>query len=412
MPKTLHVGVDVALKTLAACFVDDEGKALHTIKSMPNTPAGARQIQQQIARLCQQDCFQLVRVGTEATSVYDLHVLEYLLEAGPGAPVPLSLYRINPRLIKHFKLCSTEGSKTDAIDAFFIADYVRFKPLLRPYSTQSALLPLQRLTRFRRSIVKNIAAETNRLLATIFLHMPGIVQQKPMDPSAPTMAAITGEYLTPEQLLATPLEELAALVAGHARNGVDPDAAAQAIREAVTDSFRITPALADALRLIEAASVANIRALKKSLESIDAQIEKSLAAFPNTLRTVKGIGPVFAAGLIAEIGDIRNYVSPDKLAKRAGLVWNQRQSGPFAAEDTHLTTTANRHLRYYLVEAANSLRIHNEEYARYYQRKFNEVRDHQHRRALVLTARKFVRLVFALLKDGRIYLPNRASQQP
>ncbi len=58
------------------------------------------------------------------------------------------------------------------------------------------------------------------------------------------------------------------------------------------------------------------------------------------------------------------------------------------------------------------MRMHNEEYARYYQRKFNEVRDHQHRRALVLTARKFVRLVFALLKDGRIYLPNRASQQP
>ena len=226
------------------------------------------------------------------------------------------------------------------------------------------------------------------------------------------MAALTGELLTAEQLLDTPLEEIAALVARHSRNGIDSEAAAHAIREAVNDSFRIKRPLADALSLIEASSVANIRALKESLKPIDAQIEKSLKAFPNTLRTVKGIGPVFAAGLIAEIGDIHNYPGPDQLAKRAGLVWNEHQSGSSAAEDTHLATAANRHLRYYLVEAANSLRVHNEEYARFYQRKFNEVRDHQHRRALVLAARKFVRLVFALLKDGRIYLPNRASQQP
>ena len=296
MPKTLHVGVDVALKTLAACFVDDDGKALHTIRTLPNTPAGALQIQQQIARICRQDRFEQVRVGTEATSVYDLHLLEHLLEAGPGAPVPFSLHRINPRLVKHFKICYNEGSKNDSIDAFFIAEYVRFKPLLRPYSTQSALLPLQRLTRFRRSVVNTIAAETNRLLTTIFLHMPGIVQQRPLGTST-SMAALTGELLTAEQLLDTPLDEIAAIAARHSRNGIDSQAAACAIREATRESFRIKQPLADALRLIEATSVANIRALKESLKPINAQIEKSLKAFPNTLQTVRGIGPVFAAGL-------------------------------------------------------------------------------------------------------------------
>ncbi|SHF83845.1 hypothetical protein SAMN02746089_02637, partial [Caldanaerobius fijiensis DSM 17918] len=59
-----------------------------------------------------------------------------------------------------------------------------------------------------------------------------------------------------------------------------------------------------------------------------------------------------------------------------------------------------------LVEAANCVRIHAKEYADFYCKKYNEVTKHQHKRALVLTARKLVRLVFALLSKGQIYQPG------
>ncbi len=39
----------------------------------------------------------------------------------------------------------------------------------------------------------------------------------------------------------------------------------------------------------------------------------------------------------------------------------------------------------------------------YYDLKFKEVNQYQHKRALALTARKLVRLVFRLLKDNRLY---------
>ena len=42
---------------------------------------------------------------------------------------------------------------------------------------------------------------------------------------------------------------------------------------------------------------------------------------------------------------------------------------------------------------------------RYYDLKYKEVNKHQHKRALALTARKLVRLVFRLLKDNRLYKP-------
>ncbi|MBL7184561.1 MAG: hypothetical protein ISS50_08965 [Anaerolineae bacterium] len=51
------------------------------------------------------------------------------------------------------------------------------------------------------------------------------------------------------------------------------------------------------------------------------------------------------------------------------------------------------------------MRRHNAEYTPYYQRKFDESLKHKHWRATVLTARKLVRLVFALLHDEEMYQP-------
>ena len=100
-----------------------------------------------------------------------------------------------------------------------------------------------------------------------------------------------------------------------------------------------------------------------------------------------------------------NFFSLASIAKFAGLTWSQHQSSDFEAEDTKLIHSGNRHLRYYLCEAADSLRKCDPEFKRYYDLKFKEVTKHQHKRALVLTARKLVRLVYTLLKTNRLYIP-------
>lgn len=53
--------------------------------------------------------------------------------------------------------------------------------------------------------------------------------------------------------------------------------------------------------------------------------------------------------------------------------------------------------------------MHDAEYQAFYQKKYNEVRSHQHKRAIVLTARKLVRLVVRLLTTNE---PFRARQLP
>ena len=153
--------------------------------------------------------------------------------------------------------------------------------------------------------------------------------------------------------------------------------------------------------------VIDYETFKKEIKLIDIAIEREIRGLnPNAfiiLQSIDGIGPVFAGGIVAEIGDISAFHSSDALAKYAGLMWKSNQSGDFDGEDTPMSKAGNRYLRYYLGEAANSMRKHNVEYGAYYRKKYNEVPKHQHKRALALTSRKFVRLVYGLLARNQLY---------
>ena len=137
---------------------------------------------------------------------------------------------------------------------------------------------------------------------------------------------------------------------------------------------------------------------------MDKAIEHPFEIIPNTLTSIPSIGKVYSAGIIAEIGNIRRFDPQTSVAKYAGLVWTQHQSGDVEAEHSRMIKSDNRYLRYYLLEAANSVRRCDSEFRRYYDLKFHKVNKYQHKRALALTARKLVRLVFRLLKDNRLYI--------
>ena len=411
MPKTLYVGVDTALKTNVVCFVDDSGRRLCTLRSVPNSPAGFERICETMMHHAAKHSFGAVRIGTEATSVLDIHLLDYFDRNRKQTDLPTQVYRINPRQVKRFKKAYTQ-SKTDKIDSFFIADYLRFNQHLAPYQSQRKYLPLRRLTRRRAQIIKMITAEKNRLFPNLFLQYPGLVQDKPLSLDTVTAGALFTEF-TPDELAAIPHDQLVEfLISRSKKNLQQPREKAQAIKKSIRDSYQIDPELMQANTTVIDNILETIKDLERRLKRIEAAIAEKMQDFPNALETMPGIGPVYAAGLIAEIGDINLYKSSDSLAKLAGLVWISNQSGESSGQETPIERSCKTHLRYYMIEAANSLRMHSEEYRSFYDKKYKEANKHEHRRALVLTARKLVRLVYSLLKQGRPYDPNYVTQQP
>ena len=73
------------------------------------------------------------------------------------------------------------------------------------------------------------------------------------------------------------------------------------------------------------------------------------------LNSIPGIGKVYSAGILAEMGSIKAFPNANALAKYCGIVWNDNDSGDFVAQDKHMSKAGNRYLRYYIIEAAGSV---------------------------------------------------------
>jgi transposase len=232
-----------------------------------------------------------------------------------------------------------------------------------------------------------------------------MAQDKEIANSSATTIALMERFETVDELAYADLDELTRFIDETGRNFADPAAKAKAIQTAARNSYRLPVTVNDSVNQAMAVCIATMRALEKQIKILDKAIEQQFEIIPNTLTSIPGIGKVYSAGIIAEIGDINRFESQASVAKYAGLVWTQHQSGDFEAQHTQLIKSGNRYLRYYLLEAANSVRRCDSEYRRYYDLKYKEVNQFQHKRALALTARKLVRLVFRLLKDNRLYIP-------
>ena len=265
---------------------------------------------------------------------------------------------------------------------------------------------LRTLTRARFDVIQNMTREKQRFANYLFLKCSGMAQNKDIANSSATTIALMERFETVDELADADLDELTAFIteAGRGRFA-DSEAAAKAIQAAAKGSYRLPKTVNDTVNQAMSVSIASMRALKAQVKVLEKAIEQQFEIIPNTLTSIPGIGKVYSAGIIAEIGDVRRFNSQASVAKYAGLVWTQHQSGDFEAEHTHLIKSGNRYLRYYLLEAANSVRRCDSEFRRYYDLKFHEVNQFQHKRALALTARKLVRLVFRLLKDNRLYIP-------
>lgn len=409
MSDTLFVGCDVSSKTNVICLMGKHGEKLG-YRNLPNTLSGAKKLESLLVKIMEEHGFSTLKIGTEAASFFDLHLLDFLASSEKLAPFNPSVYQLNAKIVRNFKKAYPDKDKTDKIDAFVIADRLRFGRLPEPYENHRPYLPLRRLTRHRFHLVESIAREKAYFVTHLYLKFSGFSAERPFASvfGSTSLAVIT--ELSADEILTLPMEELTAFIIKKGKNRFrNPQQVVKTVKRAARESYRLRPALASSIDLILCSILQSIRALQQALKEVDKAIEKEFQTFPNTLQSIKGIGPVYSAGIFSEIGDIKRFPTEDALAKFAGLTWRRRQTGKFEAEETRMTKTGNQYLRYYLIEAANALRVHNAEYKAYYQNKYKEVTKHQHKRALALTARKLVRLVYALLKKGQLY--NKDYQQ-
>ncbi len=413
MSNPLLVGVDVHRQTNTVCLMDVTGQVLGPRRTIDNNRPGTELLVRHLAHQMAEGDFDAIQIAAEATGWYWWQFFQTLERDSTLQQWPLQLYPLNPRLTANFAKTYVDRDHTDVGDAFVIADRLRMgRDLPPPYQLDARYLAVRLLTRYRFHVVHAMAREKAYALAILYLKASEYGRLKPFgNLFGAASRAVLQEFTSMEAIAAMPFDELVEwLDLRGKRRFADPQDNARTLQQVADASYVLPDALQVPVHQILTWSLQHIMFLDGQIKRLDTVLAETLATIPHTLETIPGIGPVFAGGILAEVGDVARFeYDQAKVAKFAGFKWHKHQSGDFTAEQTRLTRTGNRYLRYYFCEAANAVRMHDREYGAYYERKYREVRQHQHKRAIVLTARKLVRLVVRLLTTNQPYQPRRPA---
>lgn len=411
----LIVGVDVHRRTNVMLVMDGHGDVVDSHRRFANNGSGTNRFADYLDQVAQSGGFHTIHIAAEATNNFWLPFFHQLSQSVTLAQWPVTLYPFNPRLVRNFKKALGEEEKTDLGDAGVTAERLRFgKELPRPFDMEEMYLPLRTLTRYRYHLVRELVRVKSYCLSLIYLKATGYTDkdQKPFsNVFGATSQAVLREFATLDEIANMPFDELVEwLDVKGKRRFPNPEENARKLQQVAVNTYRLPDEWATVIHDLIALNLRHIALLENLIQRTETAIAQQMEAIPHTLDTIPGIGPVFAAGIIAEIGDLARFeFNEAKVASYAGLKWPRAQSAGFEGEDTRLSRSGNRFLRYYLCEAAQAVRLHAPEYCDYYHRKYKEVRKHQHKRAVVLTARKLVRLVVRLLTTNE---PYRLRQAP
>lgn len=143
-------GIDVGHKTLvvAICKGGKSGKA----RTFENTPSGHQELLKALLTA------RVTRVGLEATGVYHFD-LAVVLHANNH----LELMVINPKAAKHYAQARMTRSKTDAVDAAMLAEFVERMPFEPWQCPSESKLALRVATRRLATLAKLLTQAKNHL---------------------------------------------------------------------------------------------------------------------------------------------------------------------------------------------------------------------------------------------------------
>lgn len=149
--------------------------------------------------------------------------------------------------------------------------------------------------------------------------------------------------------------------------------------------------------------------MREQIQKVEQHIRRILKDDPlaELLDTVPGIGLFSAFLLLAEIGPIERFSSPDKLCAYAGLVPAIHQSGKVKYHGP-ITKQGNKFIRWILIEASQRTMKQDPGLAAFYRRlSFKKGKNS----ATVAVARKLLTYIYQVLKKRESYKLHQ-SQKP
>ena len=381
-----YCGIDIAKRQHVVALLDEKGQRTQAVFSIANDRAGFDHLIQALPAM------DSVMIALEATGHYWLALYDVLTQRGYSVAV------LNPLQVAAYRRSGVRKVKNDRSDAVWIADFVR---IANPSPTRQdlpVLLQLRELSRFRFRLTEQIG-DIKRKLLTILDRVFPEYEQLFSSVFLQASRALLEQAVSAQEVAEMDLQELETLLHAASRGRFGREKAQQIQAQArlsVGIGF-----LADAAQMEMRCLLAQIELLEQQRDQIDAALAKLMSQIPQHITSIPGIGPSTGAAIVAEIGDINRFDSPDKLVAYAGIDPSVYQTGQFQASEAHMSKRGSPYLRHALWMAASVAIKHDPQLQAYYQRKREEGKAHGV--ALGAVCRKLIARVYVVLKEQRPY---------
>lgn len=383
----IAVGIDIGKRRHEACFLDWAGQEVASPLRFAHNRSGVRLLQERLETLAEP-----ATVAMEASGHYWIALERCLRQA--GLPVQV----VNPLQVSAFRDSGIRRTKTDRRDAFVLADLLRIGRTRPNYVPDDTTLQLRELTRFRWGLVNRIGDTKRRLLAVLDRVFPEFADQF-KDPFGTSARELLAQATTAADFADLDLDELSALLERVSRRRFGRDKAA-ALQRSAQDSLGVA-ALGPVASMQVRAWLDQLALLHAQVREVDVAIADLLAGADHHLISIPGIGPVLAATILAEIGDIDRFPRPEALVAYAGIDPSVFESGQFQGRQQRISKRGSPYLRRALYLAAHSAQFRNPDLHAYLQRKLAEGKPYK--AAVIAVAHKLLARIYVVLKEGRPY---------
>lgn len=302
-------------------------------------------------------------------------------------------------------------SKTDARDAFIIADTARTMPhTLRAVDRDSDVLAaLKVLAGFDEDLAHETTRALNRIRSLLTQIHPALERVF----TGATLA--TGPVLDllekfggPTGLKAAGRARALRFARTHSRR--DPEALIDRVFTALSEQTVVVPATA-AVELVIPRVAGQVKELKAQRATVAQEVEAMLEDFPlaSVLMSMPGIGIKTAAQILLAIGDGTAFETAGHLAAYAGIAPVTRRSGT-SIRGEFPARAGNKRLKNALFYSA-WIASHSDPISKtYYDRKRAEGK--RHNAAVICLARRRCNVIFAMLRNGTYYQPPTTNPSP
>ena len=373
------IGIDISKYKHDCCIISAADQKVVSKVTIKNNKAGFDELLTIINSLSNPED---IRIGFESTAHYALN-LELFLENSL-----LTFMEVNPVLISEYKKSKTlRRTKTDSVDCESIARWlmtVEYKPHSKGFYHAYSL---KSLTRLRDKLIRQRSFYLVKITNVLDHTFP---EFKPFfnERLSKTALYLLENYGSAEKMTrmnSASYEKLRSL----SRGKFSPQQFLQ-LKELAANTVGVNNSIFD----VELNSLLSLyKSLVKEIDTIEKEINKLIEEVHPHYMSIPGIGPLSAAVIYSEYGDISNFSNPSQMLAFAGIEPGINESGT-ESHGGRMVKRGSSQLRYTLINCCLPLIRFDMTFATYYAKKRGEGKPH--RVAITHVAKKLIRVIYAL----------------